>query len=71
MLTCGGDFHADTYRPKCGIFLDDSINTEQDLARYILTAENVKLRVHELRTEEYNDREFALCRSEKYKNTQM
>jgi predicted metal-dependent phosphoesterase TrpH len=71
MLTCGGDFHADTYRPKCGVFLDDSIKTEQDLAKYILTAENVKLRVHELRTPEYTDREFKLCRSEKYKSIRV
>ena len=71
MLTCGGDFHADTYRPKCGVFLDDSIKTEQDLAKYILTAENVKLRVHELRTPECTDREFKLCRSEKYKSIRV
>lgn len=62
MLTCGGDFHADTYRPHCGVFIPDDTKNEMDIAEFIHTAESVKLRIHELREESWSDREFVLNR---------
>ena len=48
ILTCGGDYHADSYRAYCGVYLPDSIQTDQDLAKYLCTTDSVQLRVHEV-----------------------
>ena len=37
LLTCGGDYHADTYRPKCGMILPDDLMDHKDLCRYLST----------------------------------
>ena len=37
IVTCGGDFHADTYRPKCGMFLPNHIKNHNDLCSYLLS----------------------------------
>lgn len=34
-VTCGTDFHGDTYKPRCGIYVPDSIHTEQEFKNYI------------------------------------
>jgi len=34
-LTCGGDFHADTYRPRCGTFVPDTVTDTFLLADYL------------------------------------
>ena len=36
LVTCGGDYHADTYRPQCGVFVPDTVDTMQDLCAYLL-----------------------------------
>ena len=35
LMTCGSDYHGDTYKPKCGVYLPDDLHTEQDLAAYL------------------------------------
>ena len=55
LLTCGGDFHADTYRPKCGVYLPDALSDGVSLGRYLLSAEELRLCVHEKRTGESFD----------------
>ncbi|MBE6885239.1 MAG: hypothetical protein E7487_11665 [Ruminococcaceae bacterium] len=55
ILTCGGDFHADTYRPKCGVYLPDSLQDGREIGRYLLSAGSLKLRIHEPDTEEVYD----------------
>ena len=35
ILTCGGDFHNDTYRPKCGMLLPDNVKDHHDLGVYL------------------------------------
>ncbi len=47
IVTCGGDFHADTYRPKCGMFLPNHIKDHNDLRSYLQSPEEKKLCVHE------------------------
>ena len=37
LLTCGGDYHADTYRPKCGMILPDGAQDHMDLRSYFLS----------------------------------
>ena len=49
ILTCGGDYHADTYRPHCGVYLPDSIGTTKDLAEYLCQTEEIELCIHEVR----------------------
>lgn len=47
IVTCGGDFHADTYRPKCGMFLPNHIKNHNDLCSYLLSPDEKKLCVQE------------------------
>lgn len=46
-VTCGGDFHADTYRPKCGMYIPNNITTVHDLSKYIKNKKDIMLCVHE------------------------
>ncbi len=45
-VTVGCDFHNDTYRPLGGTVLPDSIETDRDLADYILNAKSFALKIH-------------------------
>ncbi len=47
IVTCGGDFHADTYRPKCGMYLPDEIKDNSGLRSYLLSSTEKKLCVQE------------------------
>ena len=47
-VTCGGDYHADTYRPVCGMYLPDSIADSRELGKYLLQTEETEMLVHEL-----------------------
>ncbi|MBE6670195.1 MAG: PHP domain-containing protein [Ruminococcaceae bacterium] len=51
ILTCGGDYHADTYRPHCGIYLDEGIKDEKALSDFLCTTDRVTLCIHEVGTE--------------------
>ena len=51
ILTCGGDYHADTYRPRCGMYLPDTLADGIELGRYLLEAPSLTLCVHEPNTE--------------------
>lgn len=47
VLTCGGDYHNDTYRCKCGMYLPDNVTDGIALGKYIASANEVKLCIHE------------------------
>ena len=47
LVTCGGDFHADTYHPKCGMFLPDTVKDHRDLRYHLLSGEEIKLCIQE------------------------
>lgn len=47
IVTCGGDYHADTYRPKCGVFIPDDTYGHSALCSYLLSAEEKKLCIQE------------------------
>lgn len=51
ILTSGGDYHADTYRPKCGVYLPDSLQSGVEIGRYLLDADALTLLIHEPNTE--------------------
>ncbi len=46
-VTAGCDYHADSYRSKGGTFLPNEIQTEQELAQYLLKADQFHLQVQE------------------------
>lgn len=46
-VTCGGDYHADTYRPKCGVYLPEGVETGFELGEYIVKADTMRMCVHE------------------------
>lgn len=48
ILTCGGDFHADTHRPHCGMYLPNDFKDSLDIANYLKTTSFVTLCVQEV-----------------------
>ena len=54
-LTCGGDYHADTHRPRCGVYLPQEITTPQALAQYLANAQTLTLCVQEVDSRESHD----------------
>lgn len=48
LLSCGGDFHNDTHRPKCGVYLPNGIENTQMLAAYLAGAEDIRMAVQEV-----------------------
>lgn len=57
-LTCGGDYHADTYRPKCGMYLPDDLRDTRDLADYIRSTRQTRLSVQDVNAEPFD---LAYC----------
>lgn len=51
ILTVGGDYHADTRRPKCGMYIDEEI-AKNSLPEYIRSAKSVELMINEVDTED-------------------
>lgn len=54
-VTCGGDFHADSYRPKCGVYLPEYVDSSDKLRDYILKSEEIHMCVQEPDTKEIKD----------------
>ena len=48
ILTCGGDYHADTHRVQCGVYLPDSITDGVQLGQYLKQTDTLNLRVQEV-----------------------
>ena len=55
ILTSGGDYHADTYRPKCGTYLPATVQNSVDIGRFLETTSEIKLRIHEPHAETYEE----------------
>ena len=55
ILTAGGDFHADTHRARCGVYLDDSFANAKQIADYLATAAEIRLCVQEVDARESYD----------------
>ncbi len=47
LVTSGGDFHNDSPRPKCGVYLPDNIETTKDIVEYLKTTNEIKMVVQE------------------------
>ncbi len=48
LLSCGGDFHADTHRPRCGVYLPDGIKNSRDICDHLSAADEIRLCVQEV-----------------------
>ena len=59
ILTAGGDFHADTHRARCGVYLDNNVKTAREFAEYFLYTDEVKLCVQEVDARESYDVTFC------------
>lgn len=47
LVTCGGDYHADTHRPTCGMFLPKETKDTMDFCSYLLSSGEKKLCIQE------------------------
>ena len=47
LLTCGGDFHNDTRRVKCGVYIDDGLVDTLDIVRFLNNSKEIKLCLEE------------------------
>lgn len=57
-VTCGGDYHADTYRAVCGTYFPDDTDSYEKLIAHLTDSAEIKLHVHELRTDFHRDVTF-------------
>ena len=48
LLTCGGDFHNDTIRVKCGVYLNDNIKNTSEIVNYLKNTKEIKLCIQEV-----------------------
>ena len=47
LVTCGSDYHADTYRPLCGVILPDGTDTAEKLRDHLVSAPQISLLLSE------------------------
>ena len=59
IVTCGGDYHKDTHRVRCGLYLPDSIGDSRALGVYLQQANEWKLCVTEVKTRTAEDVLFS------------
>lgn len=46
-VTCGGDFHADAYRPNCGMYFSRNILNSREIGEYLRNSDSFELCIHE------------------------
>lgn len=61
ILTCGGDYHADTYRPKCGMLLSENVKNSSDLRVFLLSDKEKTLCVQEPGSTELTWLKYSHC----------
>ena len=64
ILTSGGDYHGDSPRPHCGMYLPNSIKDTKDFARYLLNTDSVHLRMQESKQSESYEKIFVRNKGE-------
>lgn len=57
-LTCGADFHNDTYRAKCGLYVPDNITDSIELSKYIMESPGLKICIQEPNDPDTYDYEY-------------
>ncbi|MBQ9801955.1 MAG: hypothetical protein IJW51_02650 [Clostridia bacterium] len=69
VLTCGGDYHADTRRPVCGMYLPDTITCGEQLAPYLTGAASLHLLVDEIDEQPPYEMEYKVNANHNKENT--
>lgn len=59
LLTSGGDFHKDTPRPRCGIYLPDELQSTREIMAYLHTADRITLCMQECAERPARDEVFC------------
>lgn len=62
ILTCGGDYHADTYRAHCGTYIPDDIADSVALGKWLRETDEITLRIHEPGAETFRETTFIRTR---------
>lgn len=65
ILTSGGDYHGDTPRSFCGMYIPSSIENEKQFAEYLHTTDSVHLRMQESAETESYEKIFVRNKGEK------
>lgn len=66
VLTCGCDYHGDTkYRAKGGTYFPDDVKNEKTLADFLSRAKEIKLRIQEINSPTFYEKNFILNRNAK------
>ena len=52
ILTCGGDFHNDAPRAKCGVYLPDNLNSMMDIVKYLKYTKEIEFCVQTGKTQD-------------------
>lgn len=47
ILTAGGDFHADTHHPHCGVYLPDGMDATMELGAFLRSTPSIDLQIQE------------------------
>ncbi len=63
MVTSGGDFHADTHRPKCGVYFPDDLKDCIELSNWLKEQTQIKLCMQEV--DETVSKDLVFHRGEK------
>ena len=58
IVTCGGDYHADTYRPDCGTYLPDDTTDGIAIGRFLLSTDAITLHIQEINAPKAHDHTF-------------
>ena len=59
LLTVGGDYHADTYRPDCGTYIPDTVTDGIALGAFLAETDRIMLRIHEVGAQSAFEAEFV------------
>ena len=47
-LSCGSDYHGDTYKPHCGIYVPEDVSDTVELAEFLRSDEQCRLEIHDI-----------------------
>ncbi|MBQ4623437.1 MAG: hypothetical protein IJB51_02710 [Clostridia bacterium] len=59
ILTSGGDYHADTYRPHCGVYIPDDLPDGIAVAEYMKTTPTLRILVQECDAPDWHEVEHT------------
>lgn len=61
LLTSGGDFHKDTHRPRCGVYLPDHLQNTREIMDYLHTTDKIEICLQE--PQDQQSRDVIFCKT--------